>query len=268
VAATGPSSVLICASIRSSRSVSVSVRCSRRSQPSFVNATDQLPALSTVGQQRTVRLLSTIGQELRYTRRMSQRAYRRLQSDERRALLLERAVDLFAIHGYEGLSMSQLAREANISKALLYHYFPSKRRLFEDVLAEGAHELRDRTEPDPSKPAAEQLAATLDAFLAWVQERPAAYAKLLESAGSSEVRGIVDEVRATTAARILHGLGDDGERPATRAAVSGWLGFLDGAILDWIAHGCDLSRQELHGMLLGTFAGALVAAGAGAALAS
>ncbi|MEA2189677.1 MAG: hypothetical protein QOK16_4688, partial [Solirubrobacteraceae bacterium] len=41
-----------------------------------------------------------------------------------------------------------------------------------------------------------------------------------------------------------------------------------GAILDWIAHGCDLSRQELHGMLLGTFAGALVAAGAGAALAS
>jgi len=197
---------------------------------------------------------------------MSQRAYRRLRSEERRALLLERATDLFAIHGYERLSMAQLARDANISKALLYHYFPSKRRLFEDVLAEGAEELRARTEPDPSKPAAEQLGAALDAFLAWVQERPAAYATLLESAGSSEVREIMADVRATTAARILAGLGDDGERPATRAVVSGWLGFLDAAILDWIAHDCDLSRQELHRMLLGSFAGSLMACGAGAAL--
>jgi AcrR family transcriptional regulator len=198
---------------------------------------------------------------------MSPRAYRRLQSDERRALLLERATDLFAIHGYEGLSMAQLARQANISKALLYHYFPSKRRLFENVLAEGAEELRARTEPDPSKPAAEQLAGALDAFLAWVEERPAAYAKLLESAGSSEVHEITAEVRATTAIRILGGLGEDGERPATRTAVNGWLGFLDGAILNWIAHDCDLSRQELHWLLLGTFAGALMAAGAGTALA-
>ena len=196
---------------------------------------------------------------------MSERAYRRLQRDERRALLLERATDLFARHGYEGLSMSRLARDAQISKALLYHYFPSKRRLFEAALAEGAQELALRTEPDPARPPAEQLATTLDAFLAWVQERPSAYATLLQSAGSGEVREIVAEVRATTAARILAGLGHDGTRPATRAAVNGWLGFLDGAILDWIAHD-DLSREQLHGMLLGAFAGALAAAGAGGAL--
>ena len=197
---------------------------------------------------------------------MARPAYRRLQSDERRALLLERATDLFAVHGYEGLSMAQIAREANISKALLYHYFPSKRQLFVDVLAEGAEELRARTEPDPSKPPAEQLSAALLAFLSWVQERPQAYAKLLESAGSAEVRAMMIEVRATTAARILDGLGEDGKRPATRAAVNGWLGFLDSAILDWIAHDCDMALEELHGMLAGTFAGALMASGAGAAL--
>jgi AcrR family transcriptional regulator len=195
---------------------------------------------------------------------MAAPAYRRLQNDERRSLLLKHATALFAEHGYDGLSMSQLAREAQISKALLYHYFPSKRRLFEAALAEGAEELRARTEPDPSRPPAEQLSVALDAFLQWVQERPEAYAKLLESAGSAEAREILAEVRATTAARILTGLGPDGTRPATRAAVYGWLSFLDGAILDWIAHD-DLSREELHGMLLGTFAGALVASGALAA---
>lgn len=197
---------------------------------------------------------------------MTARAYRRLHNDERRSLLLEHATALFAEHGYDGLSMSQLAREAQISKALLYHYFSSKRRLFEAALAEGAEELRARTEPDPSRPPAEQLSTALDAFLRWVGERPGAYSKLLESAGSAEAREVMAEVRSTTAARILDGLGPDGARPATRAAVNGWLGFLDGAILDWIAHD-DLSREELHGMLLGTFVGALVASGAGGALA-
>ena len=195
---------------------------------------------------------------------MSERAYRRLQRDERREQLLARATELFALHGYEGLSMSQLAREAQISKALLYHYFPSKRRLFEAALEEGAEDLRRRTEPEPGRPPAEQLSRTLDAFLQWVQERPQAYATLLDS-GSSDVREIMSEVRSTTAGRILKGLGEDGERPATRAAVHGWLGFLDGAILDWIVHH-DLTREELHGMLLGVFAGALIASGASGGL--
>jgi AcrR family transcriptional regulator len=198
---------------------------------------------------------------------MAEPAYRRMQNDERRALLLARATQLFGERGYDGVSMSQLAQEADISKALLYHYFPSKRRLFEAALTAGALELRERTRPDPARPPAEQLAATLDAFLGWVQERPGAYAKMLESAGAREVRETMAQVRAETAARILSGLGPDGERPATRAAVFGWLAFLDAAILDWIEHG-DLSREELHGMLLGTFAGALMASGAGGSLAA
>jgi len=197
---------------------------------------------------------------------MAARAYRRLQNDERRRLLLEQATALFAEHGYDGLSMAQLAREAKISKALLYHYFPSKRLLFEAALADAAEDLRARTQPDPARAPAEQLSAALDAYLQWVQERPGAYAKLIESAGSPEVRDLVAEIRSNTARRIGAGLGAAGQRPAARAAIAGWLAFLDGAILDWIAHG-DPPREELHGMLLGTFAGALVAAGAGDALA-
>jgi AcrR family transcriptional regulator len=197
---------------------------------------------------------------------MAEPAYRRMQSEERRALLLARATELFAEHGYDALSMSQIAREAKISKALLYHYFPSKSRLFEAALAAGAEELRGRTQIDPLLPPAQQLSATLDAFLGWVQERPGAYAKMLESAGAQEVRDTMAQVRAETAGQILAGLGADGERPATRAAVFGWLAFLDAAILDWIEHG-DMTREELHGMLLGSFAGALMASGAGAELA-
>ena len=72
---------------------------------------------------------------------MSEPAYTRLDVDERRRRLLERGADLFARHSYDELSMAAIAREAGVSKALLYHYFPSKQDFFGAVLAEGAAEL-------------------------------------------------------------------------------------------------------------------------------
>src|SRR4029079_18481207 len=52
-------------------------------------------------------------------------AYTRLENDERRSRLLELGASLFTEHAYDEISMSQIARAAGISKALLYHYFPS-----------------------------------------------------------------------------------------------------------------------------------------------
>src|ERR671919_1973596 len=106
---------------------------------------------------------------------MRQGAYTRLAVDERRRRLLALGADLFARHSYDELSMARIASEAGISKALLYHYFPSKQELFEATLQQAAAELAQRTEPDPSLPPAEALAASLDAFLGWVEENERAY---------------------------------------------------------------------------------------------
>ena len=61
---------------------------------------------------------------------MSEPAYTRLDVDERRRRLLAFGAELFARHAYDELSMARIAREAGISKALLYHYFPSKQAYF------------------------------------------------------------------------------------------------------------------------------------------
>jgi AcrR family transcriptional regulator len=151
--------------------------------------------------------------------------------------------------------MRRIAREAGISKALLYHYFPSKQRFFVATLEQAAEEVTRRTEPDPALPPAEALAASLDAFLAWVEENALAYERLIRgAAGTPEVRVLVDQVRAHTSQRILAGLGAEG--PRARAAVSGWLWFLDGSILDWLEHR-DLTRDELRELLLRTLVSAL-----------
>jgi AcrR family transcriptional regulator len=192
-----------------------------------------------------------------------------MQVDERRRQLLELGAKLFARHSFAELSMAGIAREAGISKALLYHYFPSKQDFFVATLRQAAEEVRLRTEPDPDLPPQEAIAGSLDSFLGWVEENETAYRKLMESAGSvPEVRALIQEVRDRTSARIIDGLGVGAKTPPKlRSAVRAWLWFMDGAILDWLDHR-DLSRAELRDFLLGSLAGSLAAAGAGDLLAA
>lgn len=193
---------------------------------------------------------------------MNRPAYRRLDVDERRQQLLERGAELFTSHPYEQLSMSRIAAEVGISKALLYHYFPSKQAYFEETLNAWAEQLRERTEPDPDLSPVEQLTSSLDAFLSLVEENAVAYRNLIQSAaGVAEIRDLIEEVRRKTAQRILDGLYSDEPPPKARTAVSGWLWFMDGACLNWIDHR-DIEREELRDLLLGVLMGALIAAGA------
>ncbi len=189
-------------------------------------------------------------------------AYRRLDVEERRRRLLELGADLFTRHSYAELSMAAIAREAGISKALLYHYFPSKQAYFAATLERQAEELAGRIAVDPALPPIEQLTRSLDAFLGWVEENADGYGKLLEGATThAEVRELVDQVRSGTADRILAGLSPDSPPPpALRAAVHGWLWFMDGALMDWLEHR-DLERPQLLGLLLGTLLGAVTASG-------
>jgi AcrR family transcriptional regulator len=166
-------------------------------------------------------------------------SYSRLDVDERRAQLLEVGTELFTKHSIEELSMVQIAGEAGISKALLYHYFPSKEEFFKDALAEAAAEVAQRTAPDESLPPLEQVRTSTKAFVEWIGERGPAYMKLLQSVGAvPELRETMTAIRDVTSARIIDGLIAESERtPAKRAAVRAWLWFMDGVLLDWIEHG-------------------------------
>jgi len=53
-----------------------------------------------------------------------------LLTPERRETILAGAATVFARDGYEGASMSRIAREAGVSKGTLYNYFEDKAALF------------------------------------------------------------------------------------------------------------------------------------------
>lgn len=192
---------------------------------------------------------------------VAQPAYTRLQVDERRRQLLDAGAELFAQYSFEEISMRQIAQAAGVSKPLLYHYFPSKTELFKAAVAEKAAQLQVLIEPSHEGSPVEQLAGSLDAYLAWIEDNAQTWSKLVQSAAAlPEARELVEGFRARTMDLVLNELtGGRKPRPALRNAVKGWLGYMDAAILDW-AQTRDLPRAKLRDLLLAVFAGALVAA--------
>lgn len=184
-------------------------------------------------------------------------AYQRLTADERRRRLLELGVELFTEHAYDELSMTDIARAAGVTKPALYHYFPNKQAYFVATLLAATADVQDLVDAHPEAPAQERLERGLDAYLGWIDANRKAYAKLIRSVhAAEEIRAVIDGIRDGMAARIATVLAPGDPSPATHAAVTGWLWFIDGACLDWI-NGRDLSRDQLKALLLGALEGAL-----------
>jgi AcrR family transcriptional regulator len=188
-------------------------------------------------------------------------AYTRLHVDERRRQIIDAGAGLFVEHSYEEISMRQIAAAAGVSKPLLYHYFPSKIDLFKAAVADAAAQLQALIEPRADGSPGEQLSASLDAYLTWIETHAQTWTKLMQSAATlPEARGLVEGFRTRTMEMMLVGLTDDANpSPALRTAINGWLGFMDAAILDWTRTG-ELSHHQLRELLLTAFGGALMAA--------
>lgn len=190
----------------------------------------------------------------------SEPAYRRMNVDQRRTQLLEAGAALFAEHSIEEISMRQIAEAAGVSKPLLYHYFPSKIDLFKAAIAEAAAELQQRIEPTGEGSAVDQLTASLDAYLAWIEDNARTWTKLMQSAANlPEARDLVEGFRERTMQLILSQITSQQPRPALRTAIKGWLGYMDAAILDWTQTN-DLTRQQIRDLLLAAFGATLLAA--------
>ena len=54
--------------------------------------------------------------------------------DKRRETIVSTAADLFAANGFLGTSVSQIASACDMSKSLLYHYYPSKEDILQAVM--------------------------------------------------------------------------------------------------------------------------------------
>ncbi len=183
-------------------------------------------------------------------------------STDRRGELLAIGRQLFAKHAYDELSIDDVAAAAGVAKGLLYYYFKSKRGFYLATIAAEADELLALAQPDPALPPAERLKRTLDAYIAFADEASERFRALVVAGLGSdpEVRAIRDRDRAEFLHLLAEGVAHQPEpSPALRAALEGWLSFIEGVCLDWLDHR-DLTAEQLRELVVAALAGSLGAA--------
>lgn len=85
-----------------------------------------------------------------------------------RRFILERAVQLFAKHGFDGTTMDMVAEAAEVSKGTLYNYFSNKQELFKILIDWGsgrAREIGEETLSNEELPRIERISRFVELFL-------------------------------------------------------------------------------------------------------
>jgi AcrR family transcriptional regulator len=178
----------------------------------------------------------------------------RLDTDQRRSQLLALARGAFSDRAYDDVSIDDLAREAKISKGLLYHYFPTKRDLYVAGLREIAAELVAAITSVPQDLApVDRVRTSLDAYLDHITRHARAFVSLMRGGIGSdpEVVAVIESVRTQLFEQFIRdspfasALAGD---PRFETAVRGWIGFVESATIDWCANP-RLTRDELRELL-------------------
>ena len=129
----------------------------------------------------------------------------RLKAPERRKRILEAAEEQFAARGYHSTSMDEIAAAAGITKPVLYDHFSSKLDLYRQLTEGIRDELTGRgaAAMAADAPAGQRIRTGIDAFFAFVEQRPSAARVLLFTpVGEPELVDAAREVQAGATAAI------------------------------------------------------------------
>jgi AcrR family transcriptional regulator len=90
------------------------------------------------------------------------------------------ALELFGERGYDATSIADIGERAGITKSVLYHYFQSKADLYRAISTEQTDRLIEAVrEALPEDPEAARLRPGVEAYLAFLADRPAVWRLLL-----------------------------------------------------------------------------------------
>jgi TetR/AcrR family fatty acid metabolism transcriptional regulator len=161
---------------------------------------------------------------------------------DKRRVILDAAVRVFARKGYHTSRVGDIAEEAGIAHGLLDHSFGSKEEVLETVFRENWRELLDafaRIESS-EEPPLEQLGAIAKVLLRAWRDRPDLVRVMVrEVARSPQLQDQVDEIRAgfLVIQRVIErGQADGSFRPDLDARLASWIfyGGLEELLTGWV----------------------------------
>lgn len=174
----------------------------------------------------------------------------RLPRDERRAILLSAALEVFTAAGYHAAAMDEIADRAGVSKPVLYQHFPSKLDLYLAVLDVHidslVYEIQKAIASTPDN--ASRVRATVVAYFAFIESEGEAFRLLFESDMSVEpaVRERLARMTYDCAAAASAVISVDTGLPKEAAMLLGvgMIGYAQVTARHWLERDSKLTRQQ------------------------
>jgi AcrR family transcriptional regulator len=167
----------------------------------------------------------------------------RLPAAERRNQLLDVALEKFAARGFHGTSMEEIADAAGVTKPVLYQHFPSKRKLYLELLDLVGRELLGlliRSAQAENQPY-QRVLAGFRAYFRFVGENTSAF-QLLFGSGARRMDEFADSV-ATLEESIAATIGSliDADIDQTHRDLLGYaiVGLAEVAGRRWVAQSSE-----------------------------
>jgi AcrR family transcriptional regulator len=178
---------------------------------------------------------------------------RSIGAEEKRRVILDAAVRVFAAKGYHTSRVGDIAEEAGVAHGLLYHYFASKEEVLEIVFRENWGELLEtfaRIEASDESPL-EQLAGIAKALLrSWRNNPDLVRVMVREVARSPHLQRQIGDIGAVflLIQRVIErGQADGSFRPELDARLASWIfyGGLEEVLTGWVLGGLPDGDEEV-----------------------
>jgi TetR/AcrR family transcriptional regulator, fatty acid metabolism regulator protein len=174
------------------------------------------------------------------------------QGDKRR-LLLDAAVRVFARKGYHAARVGDIAEEAGVAYGLLYHYFASKEEVLRSVFRETWRALiaTINSVEEAGDPPAEQLRKVAEILLrSWRRDPDLVRVLVLEVTRSQLLAGEMDEIVASFAAIqaiVERGQADGSIRPDIDARLASYVfyGAVEELLTGWVLGRLPDSEEDV-----------------------
>ncbi|NLU72074.1 TetR/AcrR family transcriptional regulator [Streptomyces sp. HNM0575] len=173
----------------------------------------------------------------------------RLPRRARRNQLLGAAQEVFVAQGYHAAAMDDIADRAGVSKPVLYQHFPGKLDLYLALLDQHCESLLEavRAALASTTDNKQRVAATMDAYFAYVEDEGGAFRLVFESDLTNEpaVRDRVDRVSLECAEAVSEVIAEDTKlsRDQSMLLAVGLCGMAQITARYWLGSGRPIPRD-------------------------
>lgn len=178
------------------------------------------------------------------------RPRRRLAPEARRQEIIDAARPLFCERPASEITITDIAKAAGCSRALVHSYFGDARKLFLAVVAQSGAQIAEVRTIGPDTPLPERVAANVDASLDVAAQNRESWWGVVghRSSGDPEIDQLAEAVFEQNIQRTLdnnRGLIED--TPETRATLRALLALATEVTRLWLTD--QLTREQAHALI-------------------